>query len=119
MGAHAAGAAELLGDRELVTSVLKDYRTAPISEAEKALYGFLEKVNRESNRIRAADVEQVRAAGWPEEAIYDALTICALFNFYNRWCDAAGVHDMSGFGYETVGKRIATQGYASSVPPGT
>ena len=98
-------------------AVLKDYRTAPISEAEKVLFRFLEKVNRESNRVCAADVEQVRAAGWSDEAIYDAITVCALFNFYNRWCDAAGVHDMSAFGYETMGKRLAAQGYASSLPP--
>ncbi len=97
--------------------MLKDYRTAPISDAEKALFAFLEKVNRESYRLRAADLAPLRAAGWSEEAIYDAITVCALFNFYNRWCDAAGVHDMSGAGYEAAGKRLAEQGYASSLPP--
>lgn len=99
-----------------MAAVLKDYRTAPISEAEKTLFRFLDKVNRESNRIGAADVEEVRAAGWPDEAIYDAITVCALFNFYNRWCDAAGVHDMSAFGYQMSGKRLASHGYASSLP---
>ncbi len=99
-----------------MAAVLKDYRTAPISEAEKTLFRFLDKVNRESNRIGAADVEEVRAAGWPDEAIYDAITVCALFNFYNRWCDAAGVHDMPAFGYEMSGKRLASHGYASSLP---
>ena len=106
-----------MGDRDRVEAVLKDYRTAPISDAEKSLFGFLEKVNRESIAIRAADVAEVQAAGWPEEAIYDAITVCALFNFYNRWCDAAGVHDMSALGYELCGKRIAARGYATSLPP--
>ena len=30
--------------------------------------------------------------GWTDEAIYSAVSVCALFNFYNRWIDATGVH---------------------------
>ena len=96
----------------MVASVLKDYRSASLSEAEKALFKFLEKVNRESNRIRFQDVEEVRRAGWSDEAIYDAISVCALFNFYNRWCDATGVQDMPAAGYHATGHRLATEGYA-------
>jgi uncharacterized peroxidase-related enzyme len=102
----------LLGDAGLVASVLKDYRSAQLSEAEKTLFTFLEKVNRESNRIRSQDVEEVRRAGWSDEAIYDAISVCALFNFYNRWCHAAGVQDMPAAGYHASGHRLATEGYA-------
>ena len=105
----------MLGDSALVASVLKDYRSAPLSEAEKALFKFLEKVNGESNRIRLRDVEEVRRAGWSDEAIYDAISVCALFNLYNRWCDAAGVQDMPTAGYVASGHRLATEGYAG--PP--
>jgi uncharacterized peroxidase-related enzyme len=105
----------LLGDTALVESVLKDYRSAPLAEAEKALFKFLEKVNRKSNRIRLQDVEEVRRAGWSDEAIYDAISVCALFNFYNRWCDTAGVQDMPAAGYLASGHRLATEGYAG--PP--
>ena len=34
-------------------------------------------------------------AGWDDEAIYFAITTCALFNFYNRWITATGVPEMS------------------------
>jgi uncharacterized peroxidase-related enzyme len=105
----------LLGDTDLVASVLKDYRSAPLPEAEKVLFEFLEKVNRQSNRIRSQDVGAVRGAGWSDEAIYDAISVCALFNFYNRWCDAAGVRDMPAAGYQASGHRLATEGYAG--PP--
>ena len=67
----------MLGDAEKVAAVLKDYRTAPISEAEKALFKFLEKVNRQSNTIGATDIAEVKAAGWTEEALYDAISVCA------------------------------------------
>jgi alkylhydroperoxidase family enzyme len=103
----------LLGDAGLVAAVLNDYRSAPISEPEKALFKFLEKVNRQSNSIRLEDVDEVRRAGWQDAAIYDAISVCALFNFYNRWCDATGVQDMPAAGYYASGHRLATEGYAA------
>jgi len=91
--------------------VREDYRTAPISEAEKALFKFVTKVNRASNQITREDFEEARRAAWSDEALSDAISVCALFNFYNRWCDAAGVHDMPAQGYQMSGHRLATQGY--------
>lgn len=93
-------------------AVLEDYKTAPIGEAEKALFRFLDLVNRASATIRAEDVDTVLAAGWSQEAVYDAITVCALFNFYNRWIDATGVQDMPAAAYVQAGKRMAEHGYA-------
>ncbi|MEJ2008159.1 MAG: peroxidase [Acidobacteriota bacterium] len=91
--------------------MLKDYTTAPISDAEKALFKFVTKVNRTSNQITRADIEEVHRAGWSDEALYDAISVCAIFNFYNRWIDATGVQDMPAFGYQMSGRRLATEGY--------
>ena len=49
-----------------------------------------------------------------DEAIYFAITVCALFNFYNRWIDASGVHALSDEAHREGGKRMATHGYARS-----
>jgi alkylhydroperoxidase family enzyme len=92
--------------------VLDDYRTAPISDAEKALFAFIDKMNRESTSIGPADVDAAKAAGWTDEALYDAITVCALFNFYNKWIDATGVGDMPEAAYLASGERLATVGYA-------
>jgi uncharacterized peroxidase-related enzyme len=110
-GSHAAVAAELLGDEALVKAVLEDHRAAPIDDKRKALFSFIEKMNRESTAITRADVEALERAGWSEEAIYDAITVCALFNFYNKWIDATGVQDMSPEAYARTGVRLATDGY--------
>jgi hypothetical protein len=91
--------------------VLDDYRTAPIDARNKALFAFIEKMNEQSNRIGREDIERLETAGWSEEAIYDAITVCALFKFYNAWIDATGVHDMPAAGYALIAKRLATQGY--------
>jgi alkylhydroperoxidase family enzyme len=91
--------------------VLEDFRSSALSDQEKALFAFIEKVNRTSNQIAQEDVDEVKRAGWTDEAIYDAVTVCALFNFYNRWIDATGVHDMPQSAYELSGKRLKEHGY--------
>lgn len=111
MGSHTAGAVTALGDEELVQQVLDDYRSSRLSDAEKALFAFIEKVNSASNQIRQTDIDELKKFAWTDEAIYDAVTVCSLFNFYNRWNDAMGTPDMPAFAYEMTGKRIAEHGY--------
>ncbi len=107
----------MLGDRELVQAVLRDYRTSPLSDKEKALFAFVQTVNRRSYEIKREDLEELKRAGWSEEALYDAITVCALFNFYNRWVDATGVHDLSPEEHERSGKRLAQYGYWAEPKP--
>jgi alkylhydroperoxidase family enzyme len=96
----------------MVEAVLQDYRTAPIDVREKALFAFIDKMNRNSSVLRQEEVDEVKAAGWSDEALYDAITVCALFNFYNTWIDASGVSDMPAAAYAASGQRLATVGYA-------
>jgi alkylhydroperoxidase family enzyme len=100
-----------LQDEALVQEVLKDPQTSRLTDAEKALFTFIDKVNRDSPRIGPADIQPLHAAGWTDEAIYDALTVCALFNFFNRWIDASGVHAMSDEAHRAAAKKMAQSGY--------
>ena len=99
----------------MVAAVLDDHETAPITDAEKALFTFLRKVSVASSTVAREDVDSVRAAGWSDEAIYDAVTVCALFRFFNTWVDAAGVDDMPAAAYDAQAKRMAGRGYDWSV----
>ena len=101
----------MLGDKVKVEAVLTDYHSAPITESEKALLAYIEKVNGACATVRQDDIGRLHEAGWSDEAIYDAVMVCGLFNFYNRWIDATGVHDMTSRDYEASGKRLATRGY--------
>jgi alkylhydroperoxidase family enzyme len=96
--------------------VLSDLETSRLPEKEKVLFRYLRKVSLSPAGIERADVDAVRAAGWTDEAIYDAVTVCALFNFYNRWCDATGVRDMPAEAFEMSGVRIAADGYGPPEP---
>ena len=98
----------------LVRGVLADVESSSLDDRHKALFRFIDKINHDSPRIGPADLEAVRAAGWTDEAIYFAITVCALFNFYNRWIDATGVHALSDEAHRPGGKRMAAQGYARS-----
>lgn len=87
--------------------MLRDVGTAPLSKADKALLRFVEKVNRESVAVGPADIEVLHALGWTDEALYDAITVCALFNFYNRWIDATGVRAMTEEEHKAAAVRMA------------
>lgn len=95
----------------LVEGVLRDLETSALPQKEKVLLRFVDKVNLDSARISPEDLDAVRAAGWTDEAIYYAITVCALFNFYNRWIDASGVHALSDEAHRQGGVRSANTGY--------
>jgi alkylhydroperoxidase family enzyme len=90
---------------------MEDVESSALDEQHKALFRFIDKVNHDSPRITAADLDTARAAGWTDEALYFAITVCALFNFYNRWIDASGVHALSDEAHKAGGKRSALGGY--------
>lgn len=104
----------MLGDSALVESVLADVESSGLDEQHKALFRFVDKVNHASATITDTDLDVVRAAGWTDEALYFAITVCALFNFYNRWIDATGVHALSDEAHGQGAKRSAQFGYVRS-----
>lgn len=108
MGSHAAVAATMLGTAA-VQAVLTDYRTAELEPAFSALLALVEKAAWKASSVTAMDVQRVRDLGYSDEAIYDALTVCALFNFYTTWVDSTGVAGLPD--YAASGQRLAREGY--------
>lgn len=90
-------------------SVLDDFRSAPIDAQFAELLILIEKAARNPASVTREDVDAVRAAGWSDEAIYDAITVCALFAFYTTWVDASGVGDLGD--YTMSGERLRDNGY--------
>ena len=91
--------------------MIEDLESSALSEKEKLLLRFVDKVNQDSPRITAEDMQPLHESGWGDEEIYYAITICALFNFYNRWIDASGVHALSDEAHRQGAKRSAVAGY--------
>jgi alkylhydroperoxidase family enzyme len=91
---------------------MADLESSTLDDRHKALFRFVDKVNHDSPRITPVDLDGVRASGWTDEAIYFAITVCALFNFYNRWIDATGVCALSDEAHREGGRRSAMGSYA-------
>ena len=71
-------------------AVRRDWRTAPVSPPIAATLGFLEKLTLEPEQVTRADAQAARAAGVSDEALVDAIHICALFSMIVRLADALG-----------------------------
>ena len=108
---HAPVAAELLGNEDLVRSVLDDLESSPLPEAEKALLRFARKMTCALPEMCEADLAALRRLGWSDEALYFTIMVVALFNFYNRWVTTSGVHPVSPESHRVHGKRLAVSGY--------
>jgi alkylhydroperoxidase family enzyme len=94
-----------------VDAVLKDFEESPLTEREKVLFRYLAKVNDEPAKVDQAMVDTVLAAGWSDQAVFEAATVCALFNFFNRWIDATGVEPPPAGLYEQRLEQHGPMGY--------
>ncbi len=71
-----------------------DLAGAPVSDAERALLEFATLVTRHAYRTRRRHTDKLRALGWSEEQIAEAVYVIATFAFFNRVADAFGVEPM-------------------------
>jgi uncharacterized peroxidase-related enzyme len=109
-GAHAAVAADLGVDRGLFARLLDDVDRAPIADRLKPVLRYMKTLTLAPSRLTQADADAVFAAGWDEQALGDAIAICALFNFYNRIVEGHGIKGTPAY-FERVKGFIAQQGY--------
>ncbi len=72
-------------------AVARDWRTAPLADADRALCTFAAKLTHDQQNMSPADLEALRAHGFDDTAIHDAVQVIALFNHYTRLADALGV----------------------------
>jgi uncharacterized peroxidase-related enzyme len=78
-------------DQELVAALEEDYRSAPITEQEKAMLDYVVQITRDATRISPADHERLRSAGFDDKGILQITLIASWFNYINRVADALGV----------------------------
>ena len=78
-------------DEELVKALQEDYRTASISEQDKAMLDYVAQLTRDATRISRQDHERLRAARFDDRAILQITLIASWFNYINRVADGLGV----------------------------
>ena len=57
----------------------------------RGLCEFAVRLTHEPADMRQEDVDRLRAAGWSDAAIHDAVQVIAYFNYINRVADAVGI----------------------------
>lgn len=114
-GAHTAAAAALGADQNAIRQAVDDIDLAPVDEEFKPLLRYVKKLTETPSRLTRSDADEVRAAGWSDQALHDAIAVCALHNFFNRWVDGCGVDAPDDF-LVTAGERLAETGYSGPAP---
>ncbi len=73
--------------------------------------GLLEKVTLTPAEVEPEDIAPLRAAGVSEQAIEDALVVCAMFNIIDRMADALDVAIPTSEGFAQTADRLLEHGY--------
>jgi uncharacterized peroxidase-related enzyme len=71
--------------------LVRDWRTAPLEAADRALCGIASKLTHRQRKMSPADLDELRAVGLDDPAIHDAVQVIAYFNYITRIADALGV----------------------------
>lgn len=90
-GSHVI-AAEAFGiDPTLVSQLLENLDAPAVRSRLTPILRFVRKLTLTPSRMTEADAAAVYAEGWEEQALFDAISVCALFNFMNRLVEGLGV----------------------------
>lgn len=100
---HGAGLRQLLNDEKLVYQLAENWREAPLSKADYAMLGFVEKLTLTPWDMEEQDVINLRLAGFSDSAILDINQVTAYYAYVNRLADGLGVELESYWEEDTVG----------------
>ncbi|MEO1713860.1 MAG: peroxidase, partial [Bacteroidota bacterium] len=113
---HLAVAQQFGVDGKLLGQLIEGINSTPISEKLKPVYQYIKKLTLEPSKMIKSDADRVFSAGWSEQALADAICVCALFNCYNRLLDGYGIKGTKE-GYINGAKQLSKRGYRISWIP--
>ena len=115
---HGAIAKHHLDDGAIVSKVMDDPETAPVSSKLKMLLRIASKVQQGGRRVTSEDVDAARAEGATDIEIHDTVLIAAAFCMFNRYVDGLDttVPEDPGI-YDQIGAYRAMRGYLAPNNP--
>jgi alkylhydroperoxidase family enzyme len=78
-------------DEPLVKAIQDDYRTAPLSDQDRTMLEYVEKITRDATQVSREDHDRLRAVGFDDKGILQITLIASWFNYITRVADALGV----------------------------
>lgn len=91
MEAHAHDLRAEVADEAFADVIKTDWTRAVLAEADRALLTFAVRLTRGPAGMTRADVDGLRAVGFDDRAISDAVHVIGYFNYINRVADGLGV----------------------------
>lgn len=82
---------------EQVEAIVKDYRSAGLTEQEVALIDFAIKMTDNASKISQRDIDRLRGLGLSDEDIVDVAATAAQRNFFSKLVDALGAEPEEAF----------------------
>jgi uncharacterized peroxidase-related enzyme len=74
-----------------VDALQTDYRSAAISEQDRAMLDYVVKLTKDATKVSPDDHAKLRAVGFDDRGILQITLIASWFNYINRVADALGV----------------------------
>jgi alkylhydroperoxidase family enzyme len=94
-----------------VQAVLDDYETAPIGAPLRATLAFLKQLTLHPDAVTPDDLLPLREAGVSDQAIVDAVLVCALFSIMDRLADSFDFALQSDRGWRSSADMLLKRGY--------
>ncbi len=91
MVSHAEFLRKVTLDDALVTALRTDWRTAPISEAERVMIEYVVQLTEDATCLTPAHHDRLRTVGFDDQGILQITLIASWFNYINRVADSLGV----------------------------
>ncbi len=78
-------------DETKVAAIESDYRSAPLTQRERAVCAYAAKLTETPDAMEEADVHALRDVGLSDAEILDVCQVTAYYNYVNRMADGLGV----------------------------
>ena len=114
LGAHSWTLAAMDIDLATVRATEDGAHEGEVDDRLLPVLAFAGKLTRTPGAVGQGDIDGLRAAGWSDQAIEDAINVASLFNYMNRLVDAFGIEGNEDY-FRQIGRTLATRGYAPLV----
>jgi uncharacterized peroxidase-related enzyme len=71
-------------EKTLARKLSADYENAAVEPNVKALFRFADKLTRHQDDIEESDTDELKKAGWSDDAVRETVLTVAYFNYINR-----------------------------------
>ena len=107
-----------VAERELIAAYVSGLNACTYCDPRlKPLLAYVRKLTLTPAMMSERDAAPVYEAGWDEQALFDAVSVCALFNFMNRIIEGSGIKSNPlEAGEEDMQARIRRMGGQSDDP---